>query len=101
MPTKSKYIFFHNTRLSDYLPLQLPKLYIDMYEVKRVYFIKISVKACCSMKIKKYKGIIYKAKFLLNKTCLKNIYFFFIKSYIIYANIAWACANQTKLKKNI
>ena len=36
---KTKYVFSHKTRISDYLPLQLPTLYIDTYEVKRVYFI--------------------------------------------------------------
>ena len=44
-------------------------------------------------KMSKNKGILYKAKFLLNKTCLKNIYLSFIQSYLIYANIAWVSTN--------
>ena len=48
-------------------------------------------------KMSKNIGILYKAKFLL--TCLKNTYFSFIQSYLIYANIAWSSTNQTKLKK--
>ena len=30
----------NKTRISDYLPLQRPALFINTYEVKRVYFIK-------------------------------------------------------------
>ena len=37
---KTKYVFFHKTRRSDYLSLQLPILYIDAYKIKRVYFTK-------------------------------------------------------------
>ena len=108
---KTKYVFFHKTRISDYLPLQLPTLYIDAYKIKRVYFTKflgvmldenLTWKKHIELiesKMSKNIGILYKAKFLLNKTCLKNIYFSFIQSYLIYANIAWASTNQTKLKK--
>ena len=108
---KTKYVFFHKTRISDYLPLQLPTLYIDAYKIKRVYFTKflgvmldenLTWKEHIELiesKMSKNIGILYKAKFLLNKTCLKNIYFSFIQSYLIYANIAWASTNQTKLKK--
>ena len=41
----------------------------------------------------------YKAKHLLDKNCLKNIYFSFIHSYLNYCNIAWASSYQTQLKK--
>ena len=37
---RKTYIFLHKTRMSDCLFLHLPTLYIDTYEVKRVYFIK-------------------------------------------------------------
>ena len=50
-------------------------------------------------KIAKNIGALYRAKFLLNKKSLKNIYFAFIHSYINYGNIAWASTNYTKLKK--
>ena len=110
---KTKYVFFHKARISDYLHLhlQLPTLYIDAYKIKRVYFTKflgvmldenLTWKKHIELiesKMSKNIGILYKAKFLLNKTCLKNIYFSFIQSYLIYANIAWASTNQTKLKK--
>ena len=50
-------------------------------------------------KISKNIGVLYKSKFLLNKTCLKHVYFSFIHSYLNYANIAWGSTNQNKLKK--
>ena len=50
-------------------------------------------------KISKSIGALYKAKFVLDKKCLKHIYFAFIHSYINYANIAWASTSHTKLIK--
>ena len=45
-------------------------------------------------------GMLYKAKFLLNKKCLKDIYYAFIHSYLNYANIiSWASTNPNKLNK--
>ena len=50
-------------------------------------------------KIAKNVGILFKASKLLNFTCLKNIYFALIHSYINYANIVWASSCRTGLKK--
>ena len=41
----------------------------------------------------------YKTSKVINFKCLRSIYFSFIRSYIIYANIAWASTNKTKPKK--
>ena len=43
--------------------------------------------------------MLFKAKFLLNQKCLKNISFSFIHCYLTYANIAWGSTHQSKLKK--
>ena len=43
-------------------------------------------------------GLLYRAKYLLNKSSLKCIYFAYIHSYLNHANIAWASIYQTKLK---
>ena len=43
--------------------------------------------------------MLYKAKFILNKKCLRDLYFAFIHSYLSYANIGWANTNSNKLKK--
>ena len=49
-------------------------------------------------KIAKNIGLLYRAKYLLNKASLKCIYFAYIHSYLNYANIAWASTYRTKLK---
>ena len=109
--SKTKYTFFHKLRISDHIPLRLPTLLINNSEIKREYAIKflgvmlnenITWKDHIKLienKISKNIGILYKAKFLLNQKCLKNIYFSFIHSYLNYANIAWASTNRTKLRK--
>ena len=43
-------------------------------------------------------GLLYRAKYLLNESSLKCIYFAYIHSYLNYANIAWASTYRTKLK---
>ena len=48
-------------------------------------------------KISKNIGILYKAKFLLNQKCLKDIYYQLYSVYINYANIVWSSTNHTKL----
>ena len=50
------------------------------------------------LKKKKQKISGYRAKYLLNQSCLKCISFAYIHSYLNYANIAWASTYQTKLK---
>ena len=40
----------------------------------------------------------YLAKYLLDESSLKTVYFSYIHSYLNYANIAWASTYQTKLK---
>ena len=49
-------------------------------------------------KISKSLGMLYKAKVMLNKICLKNTYFSFIHCHLTYANIVWASTNRPKLK---
>ena len=49
-------------------------------------------------KIAKNIGLLYRAKYLLNESSLKCIYFAYIHSYLNYANVAWASTYRTKLK---
>ena len=42
--------------------------------------------------------LLYRAKYLLNKSSLRCIYFGYIHSYLNYANIVWGSTYQTKLK---
>ena len=43
--------------------------------------------------------MLYKTNFLLDRKCLKDIYYAFIHSYLNNANIFWASTNPSKLKK--
>ena len=49
-------------------------------------------------KLAKNIGLLYRAKLLLEEISLKSIYFAYIHSYLIYANITWASTYRTKLK---
>ena len=108
---RQKYTFFHKLYVSDNIPLKLPKLEINKMTIKRVNSIKflgvlidenLTWKKHINeieKKVSKSIGMLYKAKFLLNKKCLKDIYFAFIHSYLNYANISWASTNPNKLNK--
>ena len=50
-------------------------------------------------KLSKNVGILYKAKSMLNHSCLKQLYFSFINCYANYGNIVWASTFRTKLKR--
>jgi hypothetical protein len=50
-------------------------------------------------KISKGIGILFRARPYLTKNCLIQLYYTFINSHLNYANMAWANANFTKLRK--
>ena len=54
----------------------------------------------CSVekKLGKNIGLLSQAKYLLDESSLKTVYFSYIHSYLNYANIAWTSTYQTKLK---
>ena len=52
--------------------------------------------SCVENKISKKLGILYKARWLLQKKCIKQLYFSFVHSYLNCGNIAWASTNKTK-----
>ena len=43
-------------------------------------------------------GLLYPAKYLLNESSLRCIYFGYIHSYLNYVNIVWDIIYQAKLK---
>ena len=49
-------------------------------------------------KLAKNLGLLYQAKHILDNESLKTIYFSYIHSYLIYANISWGSTHFTKLK---
>ena len=108
---KTKYTFFHKSRQRDDVPLVLPKLKINNVVIERVDHIKFlgvlfdenltwnNHISLIENKLSKGLGILHRARFLLDKKSMKNVYFSFIHSYINYGNIAWGSTHQTKLKK--
>ena len=107
---KTKYTFFHKNSVKENVPLKLPELKVANRAIERTHAIKflgallhgnITWKNCiCSVekKIAKNIGLLYCAKYLLDKPSLKTVHFTYIHSYLNYANIAWASSYQTKLK---
>ena len=109
--TKTKYTFFHRYHERDKIPLKLPNLCINNYEIKRevsLNFLGVLLDENVAWrahikyiegKISRNIGLLYRAKPFLNPSCLKLLYFSFIHSYLNYANIAWCSTNKNKLKK--
>ena len=107
---KTKYSFFHPLAFQDRIPLRVPKLEINNSSIKREKIMKFlgvlldenmtwkNHVSCVENKISKNLGILYKARGLLNKKCMKQLYFSFVHSYLNYGNIAWASTNKSKLK---
>ena len=107
---KTKYTLFHKLSQADNLPLKLPNLTINNKNITRensIKFLGIVLDQNISWnehirivenKISKNIGLLYKAKYLLNKHCVKSIYFAFIHTYVNYANIAWASTYHSKIR---
>ena len=104
---KTKYTFFHKAREKDNIPLKLPPLFINDREIKRITSIKylevlIDEHLTWNIienKVSKNLGLLHRARRVLDKTALKNLYFSFIHSYLNYGNTVWASTSTTKLKK--
>ena len=43
--------------------------------------------SCIESKVTKHLGVLYEARGLLDKKCLKQLYFSFVHSYLNYGNI--------------
>ena len=107
--TKTKYSFFHSQAFQDRIPLQLPKLDIndidryryryiererdidiDRYKREKVMkFLGVILDenmtwkshiSCIESKVSKHLGVLYEARGLLDKKCLKQLYFSFVHS---------------------
>ena len=107
---KTKYTFFHKHSIKDDIPLKLPALKIANREIERtnaIKFLGILLDENISWKnhirsveknLAKNTGLLHRAKYLLDDSSLKTIYFSYIHSYLNYANIAWGSTYRTKLK---
>ena len=109
--SKTQYILFMKPSQTENIPLKLPKLCINETDIKRVNsttFLGVVIDEhlswkkqinLISNKVSKNLGIMYKTKHLLNRNCLKNLYFAFIHSYLNYCNMAWASTYKSHLKR--
>ena len=107
---KTKYTLFYKNSIKDDLPLKLPDLKIANNEIERkqaIKFLGVMLDEnvnwqehirTLEIKIAKNIGLLYRAKYLLNESSVKCIYFAYIHSYLNYANITWATTYRTKLK---
>ena len=108
---KTKYSLFHKPSKKDDIPLRLPKLIINNYEIQREEFIEflgvlldqhLTWKEHIKLtenKIAKNTGILYKARLYLHKRALLCVCYSYIHSYLNYANTAWCRTSRTYLKK--
>ena len=108
---KTKWSIFYPPSKKRFLPKELPHLFIDDIDITRetvtkflgVYIDenitwKYHIDTICS-KISKSIGILCKAREILSKHNLKQLYFSFIHSYINYANIVWSSTHKSKLER--
>ena len=77
---RASYTKFFGVPLEEYLPWKEHLKYTENKIAKRI-------------------GLMYKAKPFLDKDSVLSVYFSYIHSYIIYANLAWAITHRTTLKK--
>ena len=105
---KAKWSLFDPLSKRQFLPQTLPNLLIEDIHIKREHVTKflgvfidenLSWKQhieILSSKISKSIGILYKSRDVLNKQCLKQLYF---HSYVNYADIAWVSTSKSKLER--
>ena len=98
--SKTKFTLFHKSWDKDNLPLKLPILKINNFEIKRTTSIKllgIMVDENLTWndhihilenKLSKNIGLLYRAKPYLDKNTMTTLYFLFFHGYLNYGNIA-------------
>ena len=98
---KTKWTIFHPTSKKRFIPTKFSGLFIGGITLKRetvskylVVFIDENVTwkphiNAVSTKISKSIGICYRARLLISRKQLNQLYFSFVHSYLNYANLAW------------
>ena len=107
---KTKCTLFHKKSVRDNIPLKLPDLKIANNSIERttsIKFLGVMIDEnitwedhihTIEKKLAKNLGLLYQAKHILDNESLKTIYFSYIHSYLISANISWGSTYFTKLK---
>ena len=108
---KTRFTLFHKLQDRDNLPLQLPVLKINNYEIKRstsIKFLGVMVDEHLNWKdhinvienkLSKNLGLLHKAKQFLSSKAMKSVYFLFLHSYLTYGNVVWCSTSMSKTKK--
>ena len=108
---KTNFSFFQKSSKKDNILLRLPNLNINGFTIARdssTKFLGVWIDENLTWryhihiienKIAKNIGLLYQGKHYLDDNFFKQIYFAYIHAYLDYANIAWASAHKTKLKK--
>ena len=106
---KTKWTIFYPTSKKRFMPTKFPERFIDGITLERETVTKflgliidenVTWKAhinTISTKISKNIGILYRARLIIPRKQLNQLYFSFVHSYLNYANIAWSSAQKTKL----
>ena len=109
--SKTKFTLFHKSWDKDNLPLKLPILKINNFEIKRttsIKFLGIMVDENLTWndhihilenELSKNIGQLYREKPYLEKNAMKTLYFSFFHSYLNYGNITWASTTKSKLRR--
>ena len=99
--SKTKFTLFHKSWDKDNLPLTLPILKINNFEIKRttsIKFLGIMVDEnftwnnhihILENKLSKNIGLLYREKPYLHKNTMTTLYFSFFNTCLNYGNIAW------------
>ena len=110
MLKKNKYTLFHKKFVRDNICLKLPHLKIANNSIERTTSIKFSGVMIdeniawedyihtIEKKLAKNIWLLCQANHILDNESLRTIYFSYMHSYLIYANISWSSTYFTKLK---
>ena len=110
MLKKTKYTLFHKKFVRDNICLKLPHLKIANNSIERTTSIKFSGVMIdeniawedyihtIEKKLAKNIWLLYQANHILDNESLRTIYFSYMHSYLIYANISWSSTYFTKIK---
>ena len=108
---KTRFTFFYKLQERNNLPLQLPILKINYYEIKRsisIKFLGVMVDEHLNWKdhinvienkLSKNLGLLHKAKQFLNAKAIKSLYLSFIHSYLTYGYVVWCSTSMSKTRK--
>ena len=106
---KSNWAIFHPTSIKRFMPTKFLELFIDgiTLEIETVTkFLDVFIDKnvtwkdhinTISTKISKSTDILYRARSIIQRKHLNQLYLSFVHSYLSYANLSWGSTQKTKL----